>query len=90
MTEKIIIDIIGWSGSLCVVLAYALLSIHKLNARSKLYQLLNIIGSFCLIINTLFYTSYPSTFINVVWLVIGIFALINIYRSNNGTTARKK
>lgn len=61
--------------------AYGLLSLHKITARSKLYQALNIAGSMCLIINTLFYSAYPSTFVNIVWLVIAIFALINIYKS---------
>ncbi len=79
--EKTIIDIIGWIGSISVVLAYGLLSSHKLTAVSKFYQALNILGSICLIINTLFYSAYPSTFVNIVWLIIAIFAIINIYRS---------
>lgn len=71
--------------------AYWLLSTHRVNARSRLYQVLNIAGSICLIINTLFYSAYPSTFVNIVWLVIAIFALINIYRSalNNEDTGKK-
>ncbi|NOS84421.1 MAG: hypothetical protein HOP31_04695, partial [Ignavibacteria bacterium] len=77
----LLIDITGWAGSVCVLAAYGLLSIHKITARSKLYQTLNIFGSLCLIINTLFYSAYPSTFVNIVWLIIAIFAIINIYRS---------
>lgn len=80
MNEKILIDITGWVGSLCVVAAYGLLSARKVNAHSKLYQALNIIGSICLIVNTLFYSAYPSTFVNIVWLIIAIFAIINIYK----------
>ncbi len=29
----------------------------------------------------MFYAAYPSTFVNIVWLIIAIFAIINIYRS---------
>jgi len=83
MNSKILIDIIGWTGSVCVLIAYGLLSTHKLTASSKLYQWLNIAGSICLIINTIFYNAYPSTFVNLVWLVIAIFALINIFRRTN-------
>lgn len=90
MTDKIFIDVIGWAGSFCVVLAYGLLSTHKVNAGSKFYQLLNIIGSICLIVNTVYYTSYPSTFINIVWFIIALFALINIFKSKNGTNSGKK
>lgn len=76
---------IGWTGSLCVLSAYGLLSMHKLTSHSKFYQLLNIIGSICLIINTVFYYAYPSTFVNIVWLMIAIFALINIQKSRKST-----
>jgi hypothetical protein len=86
LTEKIWIDIIGWSGSVSVLIAYGLLNTHKLTAKSKLYQWLNIIGSLCLIINTIFYNAYPSTFVNIVWLAIAVFALINIFRVPNGNS----
>lgn len=81
MNEKLWIDITGWVGSVCVLAAYGLISSSKVTAKSKLYQWLNIAGSIFLIINTVFYTSYPSTFVNIVWLTIAIFALINIFRS---------
>ena len=79
MTEKILIDIIGWAGSVSVLTAYGLLSMHKLTAKSKLYQWLNIAGSLCLIINTVFYSAYPSTFVNIIWLFIAIFALSRLF-----------
>jgi hypothetical protein len=79
--EKIWIDITGWVGSGCVLAAYGMLSLHRLTARSRLYQALNILGSVCLIINTVFYSAYPSTFVNIVWLLIAIFALINLFKS---------
>jgi hypothetical protein len=75
------IDIIGWVGSVFVVAAYGMLSMNKLTANSKLYQALNIAGSICLIINTIYYYAYPSTFVNIVWLFIAVFALINIFRA---------
>jgi hypothetical protein len=87
MSEKIVIDIIGWAGSVCVLSAYGMLSMNKLTSASKLYQILNITGSIFLIVNTLFYNAYPSTFVNVVWLAIGIFALINIYKTHYGANS---
>jgi len=84
MTNKLLIDITGWAGSVSVLIAYGLLSTHKLTANSKLYQFLNIFGSACLIVNTIFYSAYPSTFVNIVWLIIAIFALINIFKLKNG------
>ena len=79
----LLVDIAGWGGSFCVLAAYGLLSLNKLTSKSKLYQSLNIAGSICLIVNTIYYYAYPSTFVNIVWLGIAVFALINIFRTKN-------
>jgi len=80
------IDIIGWVGSVCVLAAYGMLSMNKLTSRSKLYQLLNIAGSVFLIINTIYYYAYPSTFVNIVWFFIAVFALINVFRTKRSNS----
>jgi phosphoglycerol transferase MdoB-like AlkP superfamily enzyme len=79
----IIIEIIGWVGSAAVIVAYALISAKKIPATSRLYQLLNLIGSICLIVNTGYYRAYPSTFVNAVWSVIAAFALVRIVSSRS-------
>lgn len=78
-----LIDIIGWAGSVAVVLAYALLSMDKLTSRSLLYQWLNIAGSICLIINTAAHYAYPSTFVNIIWLIIAALAIVKIFRTKS-------
>ena len=72
------IDIVGWISSVAVVSAYALISLDKLNSRSRVYQVLNLVGSLGLVVNTAYYRAYPSTFVNIVWLVIAALALIRI------------
>lgn len=72
------IDIVGWISSVAVVSAYALISLDKLNSRSRVYQVLNLVGSLGLVANTAYYRAYPSTFVNIVWLVIAALALIRI------------
>ena len=78
MTE-LTIDILGWIGSLEVILAYALISMQRLDGKSNLYQLLNLTGAIFLIINTWYYGAYPSTLINVVWVVIAVMALVRVH-----------
>lgn len=70
-----IINIIGWAGSAAVIGAYALVSSGKLTGKSIPYQLLNLVGGIFLVINTLFYGAYPSTFVNLVWAVIAVSVL---------------
>jgi len=72
------IDIVGWIGSAAVVSAYALISLDKFNSRSRFYQALNLVGSLGLVFNTAYYRAYPSTFVNIVWLVIAALALIRL------------
>lgn len=90
MSINFIVDIIGWAGSICVITAYGLLTAHKLTSKSALYQFLNIIGSIFLIINTFFYSAYPSTFVNIVWLIIAFIGIINLFKSSNSKIANNR
>jgi len=78
-----VLEIIGWTGSLEVILAYALVSNNKIGSTSQAYQWLNLSGGVFLIIHTVVYQAYPSTFINVVWVIIAVIALWNIRKGKN-------
>ena len=70
------IDILGWVGSILLIVAYYQNSRDKINAQSYIYQFLNVSGSLLLIVNTLYYGAYPSSAVNIVWVFIGIHYLI--------------
>ena len=72
----LIIDIIGWLGSILVVAAYALNIYGKLSSESTPYYALNISGSAGLIVNTLYHHAIPSMVVNVVWIGIALVALL--------------
>jgi hypothetical protein len=82
---KIIIDIIGWVGSFVLIAAYFQNSRNKINAQSTIYQLANVIGSLCLIINTVYYGAYPSSAVNIIWVFIGIHFLIKYTKNATPT-----
>ena len=79
MDFELWIDILGWIGSVEVILAYALISNEKVHGKSVSYQLLNLTGSIFLTANTVYYRAYPSTAINFVWMVVAIVALIQAW-----------
>ena len=79
---KILIDVLGWIGSVEVILAYGLNSYHKINAGSLLFQLLNLTGAVFLITNTVYYGAFPSAVINVAWVAIAIPAIFKIIRKD--------
>jgi len=78
MDWKVLIDIIGWVGSLELILAYLLVSYEKIGASTRIYQWLNLTGSILLMINTAYYGAFPSTFVNVIWILIAVAALYRI------------
>jgi hypothetical protein len=72
---NLLIDLLGWGGAAGVLVAYGMVSAGRLTGRSGAYQLLNAAGSVLLMINTYYYRAYPSTFVNVLWLGIAMYAL---------------
>lgn len=80
MDTNFSINLIGWVGSAGVLLAYVLVSTNRLKGDSIPYQMLNLFGSVFLMTNTIYFGAYPSTFVNLVWLFIAIFALVRAAR----------
>jgi hypothetical protein len=75
MNNHVWFDAIGWVGAAALLVAYAMVSHKKLQGDSGTYQVLNISGSVLLAANTIFYGSYPSTFVNLIWAAIAIFSI---------------
>ncbi len=73
--NHILIETAGWIGAVLILLAYALLSTGRLDARSQTYQLLNIVGAVGFVINSGWNGAYPSAAVNVIWMGIGFYAL---------------
>jgi hypothetical protein len=75
MNNQVWFDAIGWVGAIALLVAYAMVSSKRLEGNSASYQLLNISGSLLLAANTIFYGSYPSTFVNLIWAGIAVFSI---------------
>lgn len=75
MLPKLLIDILGWSGSILYLFAYALVSLKKAEGDSFFYQGINILAGILLIIYTLYLGAYATTGLNAVWVAVGLFTL---------------
>jgi hypothetical protein len=73
---KLFVEIVGWMGAALILAAYALLSAGKLHGRSAVYQWMNVVGSAGFVINSGWNGAYPSAALNVVWMGIGLFVLM--------------
>lgn len=75
MNSTTLINILGWTGSVLYLVAYALVSIKKTEGDSVLYQGMNIVAGVMLVIYTLSLGAYATTGLNAVWVAVGLFTL---------------
>ena len=75
MNTDFFINILGWTGSILYLLAYALVSLKKTEGDSLLYQGINIFAGTLLVIYTLYLGAFATTGLNAVWVIVGLFTL---------------
>ena len=78
--EKIIMDVLGWSGAVLYLVAYGLVSAKRVAGDSWVYQGLNLAAGVFLVINTLYLRAYPSAGLNIAWVGIAILTLAQKFR----------
>jgi hypothetical protein len=69
------IEIVGWTAALLILVGYGLLSTGRLAAGSRSYQLLNLVGALGFVINSGWNHALPSAGLNVIWMGISCYAL---------------
>jgi len=79
---RIIIEVLGWIGSVLIVGSYALNITGKLPASNKLYVIANIMGGLFFVVNTYYHQAYPSMFVNIIWVMIAIVMLSKKEKKN--------
>lgn len=73
-------EIIGWIGSILIVGMYGLNSYQKIRSDSLVFYATNIIGGLLLIVYSVHKEAHPNTFINIVWVIIAVPAIIRALR----------
>ncbi len=77
---NLVYDILGWLGSILILSAYGLNSYQKIKSDSLIYYMLNLIGGMCMIIYSIYKEAFPNMFINVVWVIVAIPAVIGVLK----------
>lgn len=78
MRFDLLSDVLGWIGAALLLGAYALVSTNKLEGDSVVYQLLNLLGSAFLIVNSAYYGAYPSVGVNVLRIGIAVTSIVRL------------
>jgi len=81
MMLALFMEVVGWIGALLILAGYGLLSAGKLDAKSPAYQWLNVVGAIGFILNSGWNGAWPSAALNVIWVGIGVVALVRIFAS---------
>lgn len=76
----LLLDVIGWLGAGLLVLGYGLISTSRLSGDSMAYQVINLVGSITLMVNSAYNDAWPSAGLNLVWAAIGVVALVKLVR----------
>jgi hypothetical protein len=77
----------GWGGALLILGAYLFLSVGKLSPRSLTYQWMNVAGAAGFAINGWWHGALPSAALNIVWMMIGGWAVWRIVKRGSSTSA---
>lgn len=78
--NKTLANVLGWYGTIAILLAYFLVSFSILDAHSIWFQILNGTGAVGIVIISLNRKAYQPAVLNIVWTVIALTAIINILR----------
>lgn len=90
---NVFFESMGWIGSLLFIGAYIQVSRGAWPARSLRYQVSNGLAALLLIAYSWHKMAYANVFINIVWLAVGITAIIAIVhtlRKRSGITKRRR
>ncbi len=71
-------NILGWYGTIAILLAYTLVSFSVLAPTNLWYQILNATGALGIVIETLSKKDYQPAVLNIFWMVIALVVIIKI------------
>jgi hypothetical protein len=77
--KKLLIEIVGWYGTIAIVGAYALNSFGVIQANTLLYQLLNGTGAIGIVIVSFSKKAYQPGVLNSIWTIIAAVAIIKMF-----------
>ncbi|MCC9308478.1 hypothetical protein LN042_15515 [Kitasatospora sp. RB6PN24] len=66
---------VGWLGAGLLLAAYALASTARIRAAGSGFQLLNLLGSAALTVNSGYHHAWPSAVLNGAWIAVGAVVL---------------
>ncbi|MFI7613341.1 hypothetical protein E1286_38120 [Nonomuraea terrae] len=82
-----LLTVVGWLGAALLLTGYGLVSSSRMSGDGLTYQIINLVGSVSLMINSAYSSAWPSVGLNFVWAAIGVVALAKLVRLRTRTVA---
>lgn len=76
----VLINVVGWTGMALLICAYVLVTAGRLLGTGSAFQLMNLVGGLFLMLNSAYYSAWPSAALNLVWFFVGTFGLLRLRR----------
>lgn len=74
-------NILGMIGVIFILIAYYLLNINSISAKSLTYLLANLVGSCLVLISLYYHFNLASVIIELAWISISLLGLYRLYQS---------
>lgn len=78
MSKNLVNEIIGWYGTIAVIVAYGLVSFGLISAETLFYQILNATGAAGVGYISFKKKAYQPGVLNVVWGIIAIVGIVRV------------
>ncbi|MCW2792068.1 MAG: hypothetical protein JWO76_1166 [Nocardioides sp.] len=72
----VVVNVLGWLGMALLISAYGLVTAGRVHASGLGFQLMNLFGGAFLMVNSAYYSAWPSAALNLVWVIIGAVGLV--------------
>lgn len=74
-------DVVGITGVIIILVAYYLLSAHKVTAHSFKYHMFNCIGAWMILFSLYFHWNTASVVIELSWISISVMGMYRCYKA---------
>ncbi|WP_415719782.1 CBU_0592 family membrane protein [Maridesulfovibrio sp.] len=74
--KLLLVETLGWYGTIAIILAYILVSFGMLDSKEPAYQILNLSGAVGIISISLHKKAYQPAVLNIIWAAIALVAIV--------------
>lgn len=79
-------EILGWIGTLLIVVAYGLLSFNKIEEDDRRYMALNFFGAIGVGFNVFTQHAWPAFALQIVWGLVALISLAKTFKRKSVDT----